>query len=120
MKKYFLLLIFASLFFVSGCYTSNQMIISGNRSSGGSNGAQRTHTVPSSTSFQPKPKVPYVSQKQTNPINNKSNNTNINNQTTTIYLTNNPSSANVITNTSTVRDFIVEESVIPGRYYIIQ
>jgi hypothetical protein len=125
MKHYFVTLTFASLF-VTGCYTSNQMIISGSRS-GGSNGVQKPYATPSSTSFQPKPKVPYVNQKQNNPNTNKSNNTNINNQTTTIYLTNNPST-NVVTNTTTisppkqaeVKEFIIEESVIPGKYYIIQ
>jgi hypothetical protein len=125
MKKYFAILVFANLL-VSGCYTSNQMVISGNRSGGG-NGVQRTHAIPSSTYVQPKPKVTSVSQKQNNPNNNKANNTNINNQTTTIYLTNNPS-ANVVTNTTSfssptqtkVKEFIVEESIIPGRYYIIQ
>lgn len=125
MKNYFTVLIFGSLF-VSGCYTSNQMVISGNRSSGGGNGVQRSnlHSTPS----QSKPKPQYVSQKQNNPNTNKSNNANVNTQTTTIYLTNNPSS-NTVTNTTTfssptgqptVKEFTIEESVIPGRYYIIQ
>lgn len=120
MKNYLIVLTLAGSF-VSGCYTSNQMVISGNRTSGGGNGVQRSNLH--SISSQPKPQ--YVKQKQN--VSSVANNSNNNTQTTTIYLTNN-SSSNVVTNTTTfnsskepsVREFVIEESVIPGRYYIIQ
>jgi hypothetical protein len=115
MKQIYSLIVILSL---TGCYTSNQMIISGNQS------GQKSKT-PQTSSFSTNSKRP-----ATNSSGNKS--ANINTQTTNLYFSTNSVNTNSIQTTNTtitnktsnsspsVQDVTIEESILVDRYYIIQ
>jgi hypothetical protein len=122
-----------SVVFLTGCYTSNQMVISGNRNLGSGRGNSSSPSTPFAYSAKPTNigVKTYPQNQNNNKVSNTNSNTNINNQTTNINFTNGvPTVTTNVTTTNTssnvsglyppVSDVTIQESVITGRYYIIQ